>query len=187
MFNKIVEQTAEELNLPKSKVHKVGRSIFNFVLNCIRNKETVRLQYFGTFGVKPGRALHFRRLDLLKEEVKIEEIIKNIDNEYCIVMMCDALEYNNQKYRFSFITKEQGEVYNIRKADGVLDKELVGYHSFFPAQRKLILNIFSLGMLDINEEFINFAFNMDSVELRKVLGKKYEGGYLGILRYNIKS
>lgn len=57
MFDKKYEEIAKELGLSKKLVEEVCRSQFKFVRKKIEEPEdfSIRLQYLGSFHVRPGR------------------------------------------------------------------------------------------------------------------------------------
>ena len=57
MFDKKYKEIAEELGLSKKLVEEVCKSQFKFVRKKIEEPEdhSIRLQYFGSFHIRPGR------------------------------------------------------------------------------------------------------------------------------------
>ena len=70
MIDQIIAKLAAELNQPEEVVEKVIRSQFDFIANTMREgkAESVRLHYFGIFGVKQKAKERIDKLRERKEE-----------------------------------------------------------------------------------------------------------------------
>ena len=71
-LEKIYDSVAEDMGLSKDLIKSIAEAQFSFVANTMRKKElnNIRLQFLGSFKVKPGRLKHLspQGKDLIKEK-----------------------------------------------------------------------------------------------------------------------